>query len=87
MDRLSGNPWAGSVGKRHSGQIATQSTWGKVPDSEMTAASFHTIRCVPKGYSTVTYMNKLDPNSNGSIDGCYWNDPPGGYGEVNERDN
>lgn len=86
MDRLAHNRWAGFTGKRCRDQIVHQSTWGGVPDSEMTAASFHRISCVPKGSTTVTYVNKLDPNSDGTVDGCYWADPPGGYGEVNSRD-
>ncbi len=72
MDRVCGGDGAPSLwGKYRPGQIARMSTWGVVPDEEMTMASLTRISAVPDGASTVTYMNVLDP---GNPDTPLWYD-------------
>lgn len=49
------------AGKFKPEQIAHMSTWAKVPDSQVVAAAMTNISCIPKGASTETFVNPLDP--------------------------
>jgi hypothetical protein len=64
-------------------QIAQRSTWGRVPDQQMTNAAMHVISVVPVKSTTITLVNELDPGLYGETadDGAgAWFDPPAAYG-------
>lgn len=65
-------------------QIANQSTWGRVPETDMIKAASHSIRVVPVGSTTITIMNELDPGiSEESVgEGRGWTDVPKSYGPI-----
>jgi hypothetical protein len=65
LHRLRNVGWDPQTSNLNSNQIARQSTWGIVPDQEMTVASMHTVECVPTNKSTITRVNPLDPASTG----------------------
>lgn len=88
MDRLIFNanktPWFGKVEKLRPEQIATRSTWGRVPDVDMSKAAAHIIRVRPEGNSTVTEMFELDPGITSETvgEGRGWSVVPAGNGSV-----
>lgn len=66
LRRLQSAQWVGYEEKLRRDQIASQSTWSAVPDSEKTLAAMHTIRIVPKNGTTETFVNSLDPGQSGT---------------------
>ncbi len=85
--RLNAIPrWLGFTGKLGADQIVQRSTWGGVPDSEMSMAAVHRINCQPLNASTTTYVNRLDPASDSAQTNCEWKDAPGKFGEVTYGD-
>ena len=88
MERLIFNanaaPWYGKVEKLRPEQIAQRSTWGRVPDVDMSKAAAHVIRVRPEHNSTVTEMFELDPGISGETvgEGRGWSAVPAGSGSV-----
>lgn len=87
MERL--NNWTaapiGGVQKLRPEQIATRSTWGRVPDVDMTKAAMRVVHVVPAGATTITAVNELDPGTLGESvgdDSRLWFDRPASYGYV-----
>lgn len=74
----------GRVQKLRPDQIANQSTWGRVPETDMIKAASHMIRVVPVGSTTITHMFELDPGISEETvgEGRGWSDPPRSYGNV-----
>lgn len=73
----------GGAQKLRPDQIAQRSTWGRVPNTEMTSAAMHSITVIPARSTTITMVNELDPALYGeSADesSTLWFDPPAGYG-------
>lgn len=50
----------GAVGRLSQDQIAQQSTWTVIPESQRIVASMHVIHIVPSNGSTITRVNPVD---------------------------
>lgn len=79
----------GSVGRFTEGQIATRSTWNRLPDMPTNFSAMSVIRVHPVGGSTIVQLNPLDPgttdagdNTAGTEWGPGWLERPGGYGHI-----
>jgi len=72
------------IAKLRDSQIANRSTWGVVPDRDMTKAAQHIVRVIPGNAYTLCYVNELDPGiSEESVgEGRGWQVAPRGYGNV-----
>lgn len=71
-----------AVGRLRPEQIATRSTWARVPDNETRTAAMHAIHIVPANGSTITEVNPLDPGTTEDADPPLWLERPHGYGHV-----
>lgn len=83
MERMPQN-WPSRIQKLRPEQIATQATWGRVPETDAVKAASHVIRSVPAGSTTITEMFELDPGITAQTvgEGRGWNLPPRAYGHV-----
>lgn len=70
MERMKSVGVPGLVGRFRPEQIAHQSTWTRIPDSDTTFASMHVIHMVAANGSTETRVNPVDAG-----DGFYINIP------------
>lgn len=72
------------IQKLTEGQIATRTTWDRVPETDVVKAASHVIRVVPAGSTTITEMFELDPGISGQTvgEGRGWFDPPRTYGRL-----
>lgn len=61
MERMVGVGVPGQVGRFRPQQLAQIKTWAGVQDSRTTEAALRYIRVSPKGSSTITQINPLDP--------------------------
>lgn len=68
MERMRNVGMQGMVGRFRPEQIAHQSTWARVPDSDTTFAAMHMIHVIPSNGSTETRVNPLDPGDGFYLD-------------------
>lgn len=57
--------WPARVVNLRDEQVAHRSTWAAVPDNLVGDAALHVVHVVPQGFSTVTYVNPVDPGTYG----------------------
>ncbi len=79
IERMMDNPWPPMVGKLRREQADYKGTWAAVPDNQTILGGLHNIRIVPRGLTTVTEVNPMDPGD--GSDGN-WYDPPGSPGHL-----
>ena len=63
MDKMMAYGYPPSINKFRPEQIAHISTWDGIEDANKGVAAMSRITVVPDGYSTITYVNPLDPGS------------------------
>lgn len=78
------NAWYSKTEKLRPEQISHQSTWGRVPDTDMARAAAHVVRVVPGDGFLMTEMFELDPGIAGETvgEGRGWKVVPAGYGKL-----
>lgn len=83
MERMP-STWPNRVQKLRPEQIANQATWARVPETDIIKAASHSIRVIPKGSTTITVMNEMDPGISEETvgEGRGWSEPPKSYGPV-----
>ena len=76
--------WYPMTQKLRPEQIAQRSTWGRVPDVDMSKAAAHIVRVIPSNASTTTEMFELDPGISGETvgEGRGWSVIPTGDAPV-----
>lgn len=84
VEDMSSYPFGSGIQKLTTGQIATRSTWGRVPETDTIKAASHMIRMVPANHVFVTQVNELDPGTIGMTagEGRGWFEPNGDHGRV-----